>query len=117
MLTILFTVVSQLLIKWIVSSRYTEVPKSLYDKSYYIAKVLLDPYMVLAILLVFFSGVCWVIAMTKFELSNIYPLVIAGLLVLTSFLSIILFGESITTYKITGIVIILFGSFVLYKGF
>lgn len=114
--TVMFTVASQLLIKWTMSNKYYEIPEGFLDKVYFISKALINPFILIAIFLVFLSGVCWMVAVTKFELSGVYPMVVAGLMLVTSIASIILFSESINIYKIIGILVILVGVYILYKG-
>lgn len=114
--TVLFTVASQLLIKWKMSSKYSNIPDEFTEKILFLIKAVFDPFILMAIFLVLLSGFAWMIAMTKFELSGVYPMVVAGLMLVTSITSIVLFNESINVNKIIGIIVILFGVYILYKG-
>lgn len=114
--TVFFTVASQLIIKWKMSTTYANVPELLEGKVIFLLKAMVDPYIITAIIFVLFSGLSWMMAMTKFELSGVYPIVVAGLMVVTSVSSILLFNETINYYKIIGIFIILVGVYILYKG-
>jgi len=114
--TVLFTVTSQLLIKWKMSTKYMDLPELISAKIIFFIKVLIDPFILLAIFFILLSGVFWMIAMTKFELSGVYPMVVAGLMLLTSISSTVLFSETINYYKVIGIIVILIGVLILYKG-
>lgn len=114
--TVLFTVASQLLIKWKMSSKYSDIPDIFTEKIFFLLKALFDPFILIAIFLVLLSGLAWMVAMTKLELSGVYPMVVAGLMLVTSITSILLFNESININKILGIIVILFGVYILAKG-
>ncbi|OEF06213.1 hypothetical protein A1QI_06985 [Vibrio genomosp. F10 str. 9ZB36] len=114
--TVIFTVASQLLIKWRISTVYIDFPEHLSDKLYFFLKVLIDPFIILALVFVLLSGFNWILAMTRFELSSVYPMVVVGLMLITTVSSIILFSEEVNIYKVSGIIISLFGVFILYIG-
>ena len=61
------------------------------------------------------AGVAWMISMTKFEISYAYPFTLLGLVLVTIF-SVIFFGESVNTYKIIGIAMIILGIVLISKG-
>ena len=77
--------------------------------------MLLNPYIIIALVLTLLAGVTWMIAMTKFEISYAYPFTLLALVLVTIF-SVIFFGESINIYKLIGIVFIIFGIIVISKG-
>ena len=77
--------------------------------------MLINPHIIIALLLTLLSGITWMIAMTKFEISYAYPFTLLGLVMVTIF-SILFFNESINVFKIVGIIIICFGMVVLSKG-
>jgi len=77
--------------------------------------MLINPYIVLALVFSVLAGVTWMIAMTKFELSYAYPFTVFSLIFITLF-SIIFFEEQINAYKIIGIIFVAIGIFTLSKG-
>ena len=77
--------------------------------------MLLNPYIIISLILTLLAGVTWMIAMTKFEISYAYPFTLLGLVLVTIF-SVIFFGESVNTYKIIGIAVIVLGIVLISKG-
>jgi multidrug transporter EmrE-like cation transporter len=115
LLAISFGVVSQLIIKWQMSAFSFNDYETWQDKFALAFSMLLNPYIMIALVLTLLSGVTWMIAMTKFEISYAYPFTILGLVFVTIF-SVILFGESVNIYKIGGIILIVFGVIIISKG-
>ena len=85
------------------------------DKFALAFSMFLNPYIIISLTLTLLSGVTWMIAMTKFEISYAYPFTLLGLVLVTIF-SVVFFGESVNTYKISGIALIILGISVISKG-
>ena len=115
LLAISFGVVSQLIIKWQMSAFSFNDYETWQNKFTLAFSMLLNPYIMIALVLTLLAGVTWMIAMTKFEISYAYPFTILGLVFVTIF-SVMLFGESVNIYKIGGIILIVFGVIVISKG-
>ena len=115
LLAISFGVVSQLIIKWQMSAFSFNDYESWQDKFALAFSMFLNPYIIISLILTLLSGVTWMIAMTKFEISYAYPFTLLGLVLVTTF-SVIFFGESVNTYKISGILIIILGVILISKG-
>ena len=115
LLAISFGVVSQLIIKWQMSAFSFNDYETWQDKFTLAFSMLLNPYIMIALVLTLLAGVTWMIAMTKFEISYAYPFTILGLVFVTIF-SVMLFGESVNIYKIGGIILIVFGVIIISKG-
>ena len=112
--TIIFTVYSQLVMRWQVS-RAGPLPTELVDKVQYIATLLLNPWVMSGILATFGAGVSWMLAMTKFEISYAYPFVsLTYIVVLVA--GTLLFNEMVTTTKVAGTLLVLLGIIVIAKG-
>jgi drug/metabolite transporter (DMT)-like permease len=112
-LTILFTVYGQVVIKWQVSQAGA-FPPDTGEKILFIGKLLLNPWVISALACAFLASLCWMAAMTQFELSFAYPFMsLAFVIVLV--LSIVFFGEQLTWTKIAGTLIIVGGLFVLTR--
>lgn len=105
--TVILTVYGQLIIKWRVSLK-GELPIGLFNKAHYFAKLLMDVWILSALIAAFIAALCWMAAMTKYELSYAYPFVSLGF-ALVVILSAVFFGESLTYAKITGIALIMLG--------
>lgn len=114
LLTVVFAVSSQLIIKWQMSKFSLEDSMNLYEKFIFALSMLLNPYIVLSIMLTLLSGLSWMIAMTKFDISYAYPYTALGFVLILLF-SYIFFHETISLHKIIGVSLIMFGIFVVSK--
>ena len=115
LLAICFGVASQLIVKWKMSAFSFNDYQTWQDKFILAFSMLLNPYIIFALILTLLSGVTWMIAMTKFEISYAYPFTLLGLILVTIF-SILFFNESINLFKIIGIITICFGVVIISKG-
>jgi multidrug transporter EmrE-like cation transporter len=115
LLAIFFGVVSQLIIKWQMSAFSFNDYEAWQDKFALAFSMLLNPYIIISLAFTLLAGVTWMVAMTKFEISYAYPFTLLGLVLVTIF-SVIFFGESVNTYKIIGIVVIILGVVLISKG-
>ena len=115
LLSISFGVVSQLIIKWQMSAFSFNDYETWQDKFALAFSMLLNPYIIASLILTLLAGVTWMIVMTKFEISYAYPFTLLGLVLVTIF-SVVFFGESVNTYKISGIALIILGISVISKG-
>jgi len=113
--TIFFTVYGQLILKWRIV-QYDALPELLLDKIAFLFKLVFDPFIFSGFISAFVASLFWMAAMTKFEVSYAYPIILSGLLLLTSLLGVILLGESIQTGKVIGILLILLGVFIMYSN-
>ncbi len=113
--TICFTVYGQLILKWRIV-QYGALPELFSDKIVFLFKVLFDPFVFSGFVSAFIASFFWMAAMTKFEVSYAYPIIVSGLLLLTTLLGIVLLDESIQLRKVAGILLILLGVFVMYSN-
>ena len=105
---------SQLIIKWKMSSfSFSDYP-TMYDKYYLVISLLINPWIMLCLGLNLASGLTWMIAMTKFELSYAYPFTIIPFVLIYIF-SVLIFGETITWQKTVGIFFIAIGVIIVSK--
>jgi len=114
LLTILFTVYGQIVIKWQVQLAGS-FPLDKIEKIQYIIKLLLNPWVISSFVCAFLAAISWMAAMTKFDLSYAYPFMsLAFALVL--FLSAIFFKETVTITKSLGLGLIILGIIIGSKG-
>lgn len=112
--TIVFTVSSQLIMRWQVSEA-GPLPVDTTAKVEYTLNLLMNPWILCAILATFFAGVSWMLAMTKFEISYAYPFVSLNyILVLAA--GFLLFNEPISATKLAGGALIILGIIIIAKG-
>jgi drug/metabolite transporter (DMT)-like permease len=114
LITIVCTMYSQLVIKWQVNNA-GELPLDNFGKLQFLFILLLNPWVISAILATFVSGLSWMLAMSKFDLSYAYPflsLIYAFMMVA----SVVFLNETLTLNKIIGVCFIMIGIIILTKG-
>lgn len=112
--TISLTVYSQLVVKWQMNLA-DDLPLGLWEKIPFFFHILINPWIISAIIATFFAGISWMMAMSKFDLSYAYPFV-SLVYVLMMIFSVIFFHELITFNKVAGVVLISLGIIVLGFG-
>ena len=112
--TLVFTVYSQLVMRWQVGLAGA-LPAGIEGKLAYIGHLLINPWVLSGIVATFFAGVSWMLAMTRFEVSYAFPFVSLNY-VLILFASAFLFGETINLAKLAGTSLIVLGIVVIARG-
>lgn len=112
--TVLLTVYGQLVIKWQVSQAGA-MPEATPDKLLFLARLLLNPWILTGLAAAFVAAMFWMAAMTKLPLSHAYPFMsLAFVLVMVG--SAAFFGEPITLLKATGLALVIAGIAVGSQG-
>jgi len=114
-LSILFAVSSQLIIKWKMNSVDMSSYQTIAEKFTFAFSMLFNPYIMLSIIFTLLSGLSWMIAMNKFDISYAYPFTSLGF-VFILFFSYLLFNEPLSIYKLTGTLLIVIGIIISSKG-
>jgi multidrug transporter EmrE-like cation transporter len=113
-LTILLTVYGQLVIKWQVGLAGA-FPAEPADKLLFLARLLLNPWIISALAAALAAAVAWMAAMTRLELSHAYPFMsLAFVLVLLG--SAWFFQEPVTLPKVAGLALICAGIIIGSQG-
>ena len=112
--TILFTVYGQIIIKWQVSNAGA-FPVDVSEKIWFLLRLTLNPWVISSLVCAFLAFLCWMAAMTKFELSHAYPFMSLSF-VFVLVLSGLFFHESITLPKLLGVLLIMAGIIVGAQG-
>ena len=112
--TIVFTVYGQIIVKFRIG-KYGKLPESFQDGVFFILKLFLDPFILSGFGAAFLASLCWMAAMTKFDLSFAYPFMSLSY-VFVFFISIILFHEAFTFSKLAGLLLIVLGLIILVKS-
>ena len=107
-LTISFAVSSQLIIKWKMSSFSFSDYDTIFDKFSFALSMLFNPYIMISLIFTLLSGLSWMIAMTKFDISYAYPFTTLGFVLIFIF-SAVFFNEPITWQKTIGLLFIVIG--------
>lgn len=112
--TIVFTVYSQLVMRWQVGSQGA-LPSDVFGKLSFIGHLLLNPWVLSSILATLLAGISWMLAMSRFEISYVYPW-IGFNFVLIMLSGVFLFGESISLAKVVGTLLVIAGILVITRG-
>lgn len=105
--TILFTLYGQLVIKWKMS-QVGNLPFSFIEKMTFLFKQLINPWVITGFMSAFVASLCWMAAMTKFDLSYAYPFIGLSFILIIIF-SALLFNEPLTVYKLVGLIFVVSG--------
>ena len=106
-LFILLAVLSQILMKWQINKAGPS-PLETAQVAAYVFRLLLNPWIVCAVLATFFAGVAWMLTISRLDLSHAYPFV-SGLFIVMAFIGILLFDEPYSWQKVAGSVLIAAG--------
>ncbi|MCC6610809.1 MAG: hypothetical protein IT515_14185 [Burkholderiales bacterium] len=113
-LTIFLTVFGQVVIKWQVLAAGA-FPADTPGKLLFLGKLLVNPWIVLALAAALGAAVSWMAAMTRLELSHAYPFMSLAF-VLVFACSALFFHEPVTLPKVAGLVLISAGIIVGSQG-
>lgn len=109
-LTLLFTAYGQLVLKW--QSNLHHRPLIAGGLSGYLWAMLLNPWVISGLLAAFMASVTWMLALTRFELSQAYPFTaISFVLILIA--SAVLFSEPLNAGKVVGTLLVVAGVLVV----
>lgn len=113
---IFFTVYGQLVLKWRVSA-IKNLPEDFNGKIIVLlTQTFTDIYILSGFASAFIASLCWMGAISKFELSYAYPFM-SFAFVIVMFLSFILFGEQLNAFKVIGTILIMAGIYVVSQGY
>jgi len=107
LITIVFTVVGQVLIKW-QAMHAGPLPSSWPDRATFLFRLVLNPWIMAGLLSAVVAAFAWILAMTRLPLSMAYPFV-ALTYPLVFCLGWLLFGESLSLWRVIGMLFILVG--------
>jgi len=113
-LTIAFTVYGQLALKWQMNLAGA-APELGADKFWFLARLLLNPWVLSAFASAFLASFSWMAAMTRLDLSHAYPFMSANF-VIVLLLGAMMFDEPLTPLKLIGLGLIVAGIVVGSQG-
>jgi len=114
LLYIVFTVASQLIMRWRVGSAGGLSPTA-GDQLHFVASMLMTPWVWAAILSTFLAGVAWMLALTRFELTYAFPFTGVSF-VLILFAGAFMFGEHVSLARIAGTLLVVLGLIVVVRS-
>ena len=112
-LTVFLSVYSQVIIKWQVNVKSSLGTTQ--NRFSFILSMLQNPWVLSGITATFLSGITWMLAMTRLDISYAY-LFISLLFVLVPSAGYLFFNEPVTTAKIAGSLLIILGVIVVSLG-
>ena len=112
--TVLFTVYGQMVLKWRVT-KVGALPAVFSHKIFFLLSVIWDPWVLSSIVAGFLAFLCWMAALTEFELSYAYPFMSLSFLLVLVF-STILLQEPLTVSKVVGVGLIVAGIIIGSRG-
>ena len=112
--TILFTVYGQIIIKWQVSNAGA-FPVDAGGKIWFLLRLAVNPWVISSLCGAFLAFLCWMAAMTKFDLSYAYPFMSLSF-VFVFILSTLFFHEPVTMAKALGVIFIMAGIIIGARG-
>lgn len=112
--TVILTTYGQLVLKWQVSTR-APAPFGWAEGWPPLLLLLLRPWVISAFVAAFGASLCWMLALSRLELSRAYPFMALNFL-LVCLLAVPLFGETFTTTKVLGLCFIIVGLIILSQG-
>ena len=114
LLTIVFTVYGQIVLKWRMSA-FGEMPFGLLNKLRFLLDLVFDPWIFSVFFAAFLASLAWMAAMTRFDLSQAYPFMSLNF-VLVLLLSGWLLKEPVSVFKGIGVILIVLGTIVGARG-
>lgn len=113
-ITLILVTYGQLILKYEIN-KLGEISDNFLELSKFFFKALTNIGILSGLLAAFIAALSWMSAMSKFELSSIYPFLSLNF-ILVPLLSVYFFGEDINIYKVIGIFLIFLGIIIFSKG-
>lgn len=114
LLTLLFTVYGQLVLKWQMGQASAMPDKGL-DKLLFLLQQFFNPWIMSGFLSAFLASLAWMAAMTRFELNYAYPFMSLAFIIVM-FFSVLFLNESLTPQAILGTVMVVAGLIVISRA-
>ncbi len=112
--TILLTSYGQIVLKW-QAGKDLPPPFAFMDSWPAVLQLLARPWVISAFVAAFGASLCWMLALSRLELSRAYPFMALSFVVV-SMAAVPFFGESLTGPKLIGLALIVAGLVVLSQG-
>ena len=105
--TVLLTVVGQLLLKWQITLA-GPLPETMWGKVSFLVQAMRNPWILAGLGSAFGAALFWMLALKKLPLSTAYPFTASGFVLILLF-AVVFLGEPLTLAKITGTTLIVTG--------
>lgn len=112
--TILLTSYGQLVLKWQVE-QHVPAPFAFMEGWPLVLQLLARPWVLSAFVAAFAASLCWMLAISRLELSRAYPFMALNFLFVT-LVAVPLFGEALTAHKLIGLTLVVIGLVFISQG-
>jgi drug/metabolite transporter (DMT)-like permease len=113
-MTVILTSYGQLIIKW-QAALFQPASNGLLAKLPSVIQLLLKPWVLSAFVAAFGASLCWMLAVSRLELSKAYPFMALNF-ILVCVMAVPLFGESFGIAKALGLATVVVGLLILSQG-
>ncbi|MEN5356182.1 hypothetical protein [Stenotrophomonas sepilia] len=113
-MTVILTSYGQLIIKW-QAALFEPASNGLLAKLPSVIQLLLKPWVLSAFVAAFGASLCWMLAVSRLELSKAYPFMALNF-ILVCVMAVPLFGESFGIAKALGLATVVVGLLILSQG-
>ncbi len=114
LMTLLFTVYGQLVLKWQMGQARA-MPEGGLDKLLFLLQQFLNPWIMSGFFSAFLASLAWMAAMTRFDLNYAYPFMSLAFIIVMLF-SVLFLNESLTPQSVLGTVMVVAGLIVIAKA-
>lgn len=114
LLTLLFTVYGQLVLKWQMG-KAGSMPDNTIDKILFLLQQFMNPWIMSGFMSAFLASLAWMAAMTRFNLNYAYPFMSLAFIIVMLF-SVIFLRESLTLQSVLGTVLVVVGLTVIARA-
>lgn len=91
------------------------MPDGIAPKVIALFSILFDPFVFSGLVATFVSGLCWMVTMSKLEVGYAYPFTSIGFVAVV-LLSHCFFGETLSVWRVAGVLLIVIGVTVASQG-
>lgn len=112
--TIALTSYGQLVLKW-QSGIPVVASDSWFGRLPAVVQMLARPWVISAFVAAFGASLCWMLALSRLELSRAYPFMALNFLLVT-LIAVPAFGETFNIYKFAGLLLVVVGLIILNQG-
>ncbi len=113
-MTVVMTSYGQLVIKW-QASIFKPATNGLLVKLPSVLQLLLQPWVISAFVAAFGASLCWMLAVSRLELSKAYPFMALNFLIVCM-MAVPLFGETFTLTKGVGLATVVLGLLIISQS-
>ena len=114
LLTLLFTVYGQLVLKWQMG-QVRSMPEGGFDKVLFLLQQFLNPWIISGFFSAFLASLAWMAAMTRFDLNYAYPFMSLAFIIVM-FFSVLFLNESLTLQPVIKTVMVVAGLVIIARA-